>query len=130
MSKNKQPDTLPGMEPATPTDHPPATDRLPALHHLPGHGTMCMVCDYLIGLNRTPVALDGGGYRHADCQMPADPPHADHESATNEPATPKKSTRPMDAMLRATAKLDRIVADMAPNMQKWAVAWLWEKYQE
>ena len=124
MSKNKQPATLPGMEPATPTDHPPANI---ANHIRPDQSTPCEVCGYPVGERARIVALDGGGYRHADCKMPAEP-HADHESATNEPATPKKSTRPMDAMLRATAKLDRLLADMQPGMRKWAVAWLSEKY--
>jgi hypothetical protein len=40
----------------------------------------------------------------------------------------KKSPRPMDPALRATAKLDRLLADMDPAVRCWAVAFIQQKY--
>ena len=40
----------------------------------------------------------------------------------------KKRPIPTDPMLRYTAKLDRILAEMPEDMRTWAVSWLMIKY--
>jgi hypothetical protein len=184
MKKQPAAPSLPGMEQATPTDHPPALAE-----------SKCYVCGYPIG-TRHETAWDDGKLRHEDCKKPAWKPEAGDDPRTapaehhplagalaatfgrdepaakfpgngvkdvivavcfvcgmpvykndsvldsgrirhsqcelppiaEQPVPKKKAKRETDPMLRSVAKLDRLLAEMKPGMQRWAVMWLSEKY--
>ena len=62
MSKNKQPASLPGMEPATPSPHPTAIAR---------DLWRCIVCNDPINADQKWTTMEGGRHRHSDCKMPS-----------------------------------------------------------
>ena len=111
MSKQKQPATLPGMAEATPTPHPVPTEESPAAEMRASDLGMCVVCGYDIGPKQSFVqSIMTGRYEHADCQVAA---HADHESATSEPA----EHHPLAGALSATFGRDE-PAPAAPKKKK------------
>ncbi len=90
----------------------------------------CTICGVAIEPNRS-AAKDGDGYRHTDCEPNSTLPDATlpASNAGGKPAT-TKTKREMDPMLRAAAKLVRLLDEMEPAMRRWALGYCLVKYEE
>ena len=132
MSKQKSGPSLPGMEPATPTDHPPAptNDDVASLWR-------CVVCGEMIGHTQKWTPLDGKRNRHSDCKMPSEPPVtvpdgtpcAIQAVAGGEPCQPaprKRKERTPRTPARACVYIERILSEYTPEQRRSICALLWE----